>query len=109
MSDRAHDGIRREAAKRAERAEFHRLAKLLDQREIGRAVHAIADFVDGFQAARRANAAGRTFSAGFECAKFEGETCLGQHIHAVVEYDDATMADKTVAGSKCFVIERRIE
>jgi hypothetical protein len=41
----------------------------------------------------------------FESAKLEGEARLGHHIHAVVEHDDAAMADEAVAGRKCLVIE----
>ena len=51
MAERAQDRIGREAAERAERAEFHRVAEVFDQREIRRAVLAAHHAVDHLDAA----------------------------------------------------------
>src|ERR1700741_4838693 len=64
MFQRAHDGVGREAAERAERAELHGVAEVLDHGEILRDAFAAADLVDGLDAAGRTDAAGRALAAG---------------------------------------------
>src|SRR5262249_34407778 len=83
MLQRTHDGVGREAAERAERAELHGVAEVLDQREVF--VHALAlhDPVDGFDPAGRADAAGRALAAGFHRAELHRKARLLGHIGGV--------------------------
>ena len=46
MIDRAHDGIGREAAQRAERTEFHRVREVRDQSEVLLQLDALRNLVD---------------------------------------------------------------
>src|SRR5580658_9937904 len=67
---RAHHGVGREAAQRAERAEFHGVAEVFDHRDILRHPVAGADLVDGLDPAGRADPARRALAAGFDGAEF---------------------------------------
>ena len=67
------------------------------------------DLVDGLDAARRADPARRALAAGFDRAEFHREARLLRHVDAVVEHDDAAMADQAVARGKGFIVERRVE
>src|SRR6516225_12146238 len=58
----AEHGIRREAAERAERAELHGVAEVLDEREILRNAFAAHDLLDGLHAAGRADPARRALA-----------------------------------------------
>src|SRR5438270_8616045 len=109
MFQRAHHGVGREAAERAERAEFHGVAEVLDHRDVLRDALAAADPVDGLDAAGRTDPARRTLPAGFRRAEFHRKARLLCHIDAVVEHDNAAMPDQAVACRKGLVIERRIE
>ncbi len=94
-------GIGREAAERAERAEFHRVAEIGQQREVLlRGSIARGDPVDRLDAAHRADAAGRALAAAFDRAELHGEAGLLQHVGGVVEDDDAAMADQPVLAAK---------
>ncbi len=86
-----------------------RLAEVLDQREVGGAALTADDLVDGLDAARRADAAGRALAAGFDGAELHGEARLARHVDRVVEHDDAAMADQPVARREGLVVERRVE
>src|SRR5215468_6755212 len=96
MADSAHHRIRREAAERAERAELHGVAEILDEGEIGLAFLARYDPVDDLDAARRADSAGRALAAGLDGAELHGEARLARHVDGVVEDDDAAVTDKPV-------------
>src|SRR3569832_1976506 len=91
MLERRQHGVGREAAERAERAEFHGGAEVLDQREVGRDLLATSDFVDGLHAAGRADPAGRALAAGFDAAELHREARLLGHVDRVVEDHDAAM------------------
>src|SRR6185437_12526963 len=67
------------------------------------------DAVDDFDAARRPDATGRAFAAGFQRAEFHGEARLLRHVDRVVEYHDAAVADQPVAAGEGLVIERGVE
>src|ERR1700742_318670 len=109
MRERAHHRVRREAAQRAERAEFHGVAEVFEHGEVLVALDALDDAVDRLDAARRADAAGRALAAGFHRAELHGEARLLRHVDAVVEYDHAAVADEPIARGEGFVIERRVE
>src|SRR5947209_6971876 len=104
MFQRAHHGVGGEAAERAERAEFHGVAEVLDHRDVFRNALAAADLVDGLDAAGRTDPARRTLRA-----EFHRKARLLCHVDAVVEHDNAAMPDQAVACRKGLVIERRIE
>src|SRR6185295_2340710 len=105
----AHDRVGREAAERAQRAEFHGVAEVFDHREVFRGALAANDLVDGFDAAGRADPARRALAAGFDRAEFHRKAGLFGHVDAVVEHDDATMTDQPVARRKGLIVEWRIE
>src|SRR5262245_7756403 len=107
MRERARHRVRREAAERAERAEFHGVAEVRQHLEVGRAALAADDAVHRLDAARRADAAGRALAAGLDGAELHRETRLPRHVDAVVEHDDAAMSDQTIARCKRLVVERR--
>src|SRR5262249_62048820 len=67
------------------------------------------DPIDHFDAARRTDPAWRAFAAGFDRAKFHREACLLRHIDAVVERDDAAVAEHALDRGERFVVDRRIE
>src|SRR5208337_1543512 len=73
--DRARNGVRNEAAERAERTEFHRLAKLIDEREIRGGVDPGPDFVQRLHPTNRADPAGRALAAAFERTELENRAC----------------------------------
>jgi hypothetical protein len=68
-----------------------------------------ANAVDDFDAARRADAAGRAFGAGFDGAEFHRVACLPGQIHRVVEGDDAAVAEPGADGGEGFVVEQCVE
>ena len=109
MFQRAHDRIRREAAQRAERAEFHGVAEVFDDRDILSNAIASTNLVDGLDSAGRADPARRAFAAGFDGAEFHREARLLRHVDAVVEHDDAAVSDQPVAFGEGFIVERRVE
>src|SRR4051812_19039857 len=106
---RAEHGVGREAAECAERAEFHGVAEVFDEREVFADAFAVDDLLDGLDAAGRADPAGCALAAGFDGAEFHRETGLPPHIDAVVEHDDAAMTDQAVARGKGLVVERGVE
>ena len=101
--------VGREAAERAERAEFHGVAEVFDHGEVFGGALAANDLVDGLDAAGRADPARRALAAGFDRAEFHREAGLLRHVDAVVEHDDAAMADQPVARRKGLIVERRVE
>src|ERR1700693_3745671 len=109
MFKRAHDGVGREAAQRAERAEFHGVAEVSDDGDILRPAVPSANLVDGLATAGRADPAGRALAAGLDGAKLHRETRLLPHADAVVEHHDAAMADQAVACREGLIVERRVE
>src|SRR5580692_3405768 len=107
--ERARHGVGRETAEGAQRAEFHGVAEVFDDGEVLLDPFAGANLVDGLDASRRADPAGRALAAGFDGAEFHGKTRLFQHVDGVVEHHDAGMTDQTVARGKGLIIERRVE
>src|SRR5579871_5542301 len=105
----AHDGVGRETAQRAERAEFHSVAEVFDDRDVLLDAFTGANLVDGLDAAGRADPAGCALAAGLDGAEFHRKARLFGHVDGVVEHDDAGMADQAVARREGFVVERRIE
>src|SRR6202008_1108588 len=89
MLKRAHHGIRREPTQRAERAEFHRVTQILDQRHVRGHIFTRHDALYNLGAAHGADAAGRALAARFEGAELEGETRLPWHVDRVAENPDA--------------------
>src|SRR5271166_1887299 len=67
--ERAHHGVGRKAAECAERAEFHGVAEVFDQRDIVRDALTPEDLADGLGAAGRADPARRALAAGFDGAE----------------------------------------
>ena len=67
------------------------------------------DLVDGLDAAGGADPARRALAAGFDGAELHRKARLFRHVDAVVEHDDAGMADQAVACGKRLIVERRIE
>src|SRR5439155_26895031 len=49
------------------------------------------------------------FAAAFDRAEMHGEPRLRRHVDAVVEGDDAAVAEHALGGGHRFVIERRVE
>src|SRR5262245_34243824 len=92
MGERAHDGIRREATERAQRAELHGVAKVGDDGEVLLAGVAGHDLVDGLRAPGRADAAGRALATALDGAELEGELGLLRHVGRVVEHHHAAVA-----------------
>src|SRR5262245_40083719 len=92
VRERAHDGIGREAPQRAQRAEFHGVAEVGDQGEVGLRAVAGEDLVDGLRAACGADAAGRALAAALHRAELEGEAGLPGHIDGFVEHHHAAVA-----------------
>ncbi len=109
MPDGAEHRVWREAAQGAQRAEFHGVAKVLDDGLLAGHVDAVADLVHRLDATDGADPAGRALAAALLGAKLEGEAGLPGHIDAVVEDDDAGVADEAVLGGKGLVIEGRVE
>src|SRR5258705_2138795 len=105
----AHDGVGCEAAERAKRTELHGVAEVLDHGEVLSDALAVADLVDGLDASRGADPARRALAAGFDRAEFHRKARLLGHVDAVVEHDDAAMADQPVARGEGLIVERRIE
>src|SRR4029077_9701308 len=103
MFQRAHDGVGGEAAERAERTEFHGVAEIFDHGGVSADPFAADDLVHRLDPAGRPDPAGRAFAAGFDGAEFHREACLPGHVDAVVEYDDAAMADQAVTRGECFI------
>src|SRR5689334_15193102 len=104
-----HDRVGRETAERAQRAELHGVAEVLDHGEIFRDAFAAPDPVDGLDATRGADPARRALAAGFDRAEFHRKARLFRHIDRVVEHDHAAMTDQAVAGGEGLVVERRVE
>src|SRR5690606_23486919 len=80
-----------------------------DKREVILGGLAGDDLVDGFDAARGADAAGRTLAAALDGAELEGKTGLLRHIGRIVEHRDATVPDEAVARREGLVVKGRIE
>src|SRR5688572_13629139 len=87
----------------------HRIAELLDQHELAFTVLPAADGSQGLRPADRADPAGRALAAGFDCAEFHRVTRHLQHVHGVVECDDAAVPEQGADRGKGFVFERRVE
>src|ERR1700751_4814491 len=98
VPDGREHGVGSEAAQRAERAELHRLAEILDDGDITRDILAGDDLVDRLAPAHRADAAGRALAATLDAAELHGEAGLVAHVDGVVEHHDAAMADQAVPG-----------
>src|SRR5580658_7242899 len=109
MIERAKHGHRGKSAKSAERAVRHHLAKVAQELEVLLAVPAGDDLVDRLHTAGRTDPAGRAFAAAFRGAELEGETRLARHVDAVIEDDDAAVAQHAVGRRHRFIIERGIE
>src|SRR3954452_16944504 len=105
----AEHGVGREAAERAERAEFHSVAEVFDECEVFAHALAVDDLLDRLDAAGRADPARRALAAGFDGAEFHGETRLLAHVDAIVEHDDCAMADQAIARGEGLVVERGVE
>src|SRR5690242_14021213 len=88
MLQGAQHGVGREAAERAERAEFHGVAEVLDHGEVFGNALAMDDLVDGLDTAGRADPARRALAAGFHRAELHRKPGLLCHVDAVVEHDD---------------------
>ena len=110
MGERAHHRIGREAAERAERAEFHGVAEVFQHAR------------DSWPGPRRAMIRsivstprvepirhGVHLPQRFDGAELHREARLLRHVDGVVEHHDAAMADQAVAGGKGLVVERRVE
>ena len=82
MVQRAHHRIGREAAERAQRAELHRVAEVVEHRDCFRARSPAMILSIILDAARRADAAGRALAAGFDGAELHGEARLLRHVDA---------------------------
>src|SRR5262245_14750582 len=109
MTERAHHRVRREATQSAQRTELHGVAKVRDQRQVLVGSCTGQDLVNGFGAASRADAAGRTLAAAFDSAEFEGKPSLPRHVDGVIEHDNTAMTDEAVASSEGFVVEWCVE
>src|SRR6202161_2101137 len=109
MIERAEDGHGREASESAEGAVGHHLAKIAQKLDVLWAVSAGDDLVDGLHAAGRTDPAWRAFAAAFLGAERKSEAGLARHVDAVVENDDAAMAQHTARSSQRLIVERRIE
>ena len=109
MFQGAQHGVGRETAQRAERTEFHGVAEVFDHSDVFADAFAAADLVDGLDAAGGTNPARRALAAGFDRAEFHSKARLFGHVNAVVEYDDAAMADQAVARRKRLIVEWCIE
>src|SRR6202030_765052 len=109
MFERARYGVGREAAERAERAEFHGIAEVFDDGDIFRHAFAGANLVDGLHPAGRADPAGRALAAGFDGAKLHRKARLLCHVDGVIEHHDAAMADQAIARGESLIVEWRIE
>src|SRR6266702_1647917 len=106
---RAEHRVGREAAECAERAEFHGVAEVFDEREVFGDALAAHDLLDGLDAAGRTDPTRRALAAGLDGVELHRAPRLLAHVDAVVEHDDAAMADEAVACGKGLVVERRIE
>jgi hypothetical protein len=82
----------------------HRVAEVFAEVLISSALSA-ADAIDDLDTARRADAAGRAFSAGFNGAEFHCITRLLRHVHGIVESDDTAVAESGPDRGKCLVVE----
>src|SRR6202453_1645353 len=109
MIKRAKDGHRGKPAESAERAVGHHLAKIAQKLDVLFAVPASDDLVDGLHAPRRTDPAGRAFAAAFLGAELHGKARLSGHVDAVVEDDDAAMAQHPAASRHRLIVERRID
>ena len=100
MLDGAHHGIRCEAPQSAERSELHSFGQIRNQREIFFDIFACDNLVKCFDTARATQAAGRTFSATFNGAKFHRKAGHLRHIDRIVEHRDTRMADQRIGSGK---------
>ena len=109
MGERAHHRVRRKAAQRAQRSEFHGVAEVFEQRDVLAPPFALDDAVDDLDPSCRANAARRALAAGLQRAELHGEASLLHHVDGVVENHNAPMADEAALGRERLVIEGRVE
>src|ERR1700738_5618463 len=85
------------------------MAKVLEERDILRRLHAVEDAIDDLDAAGRADPARRAFAATFDRAKLHREPRHLRHVDGIVENDEAAVADEPVERRKSLVIIGRIE
>src|SRR5579864_8397649 len=109
MIERAHDWHGNEPAESAQRTVGHHLAKIAQQLDVLLAVAAGDDLVDRLHPANRTDPAGRALAAAFLGAEVEREAGLTRHVHAVVENDNAAVAEHPARRGHRLVVERRVE
>src|SRR4051812_18897411 len=90
---RAAHRKRGHATEAAQRAVEHRVAELVEQREIGRtlAVARLQYPIDQFDSARRTDAAWRALAARLDRAELERISRHARHVDGVVEDDHAAV------------------
>src|ERR1039457_4636214 len=107
MADRALHGEGNQAAQRTKGAVCQHFAQIAEEFEALHPVLVGDDFVDHFDAARGADAAGRAFAAAFDRAEFHGEARLMREIDGVVEDYDSAMPQHALLFRKSLIVERR--
>eukprot|EP00043_Microstomoeca_roanoka_P029775 m.23134 g.23134 ORF g.23134 m.23134 type:complete len:587 (+) comp9442_c0_seq1:1952-3712(+) len=107
MRERRQNRIGGEPAQRTERARFHRVAQVGDQRQARGVARRHA--VQRLDPAHRADPAGRAFAAAFDGAEFHREPGHFQHVGAVIGDGQTGMADQAVLGREVFIGEGRVE
>src|SRR5208283_3191921 len=73
MANGAHHGIGCKSPERAERTEFHRIAKVFEERHIFRGLHPGEHMIDDLDTTDRADPARCAFAATFDRAKLHRE------------------------------------
>src|SRR5438552_9683289 len=91
--ERAHDRARSQSTHGTERTVDHRGAQVIEQLKVLVAVNPGDDLVDHLDAPDRADAAGCALAAGLDRTELHRKTRLSRHVDAIVEDDDAAMAD----------------
>ena len=109
MPHRAGDRVRHEAAQPAQGTIQHGIAKFLDEGQVELAVLPRYHAVHDLHAARGTDATRRAFPAGLDGAELHCVARHPGHIDAVVENDDAAVAEQGLDVRERFVVERRVE
>src|SRR5690606_29791764 len=109
VGESAHHRVRRKAAQRTQRTEFHRVAKVLDEQQVGLAILSVDDLVHRFATAYGPDPAWRALAAAFDGTELKGKACLTGHVSRIVEDDDASVADEAVAGGERLIVKRGVE
>src|SRR5262245_59490471 len=100
MCERAHYWIRSKTPERAKRSKLHGVAEVGDELDLLLRFDIGREPVEHFHSAQRAETARRALAAAFDRAELHGEARLLQHVHRVVEDNDARMADQPVLGGE---------